>query len=155
MKHKIEKLLNISVLLLLAIGVMLVFIFGAEIHPLENVSTEEYSLENISEKNNSLEIYGATKLAIGLGPKWSNDGSKIFFSQDGYPSEDNFIFVMDSNGSNQKRLAEGSHRALSPDGTKIAFVWWLKPLDLFHPGIYVIDVPNMNDVLNRQNKVEI
>ena len=72
------------------------------------------------------------------------------------------IWVMNADGTDKEQLIslpldEGAIIDLewSPDGSKIAFVWWLKPLDLFHPGIYVIDVPNMNDVPNRQNEEEI
>ncbi len=49
-------------------------------------------------------------------PRWSPDGSKIVFERD------NFIYIMDFNGSHQKMLlAPAYNPSISPDGKYIAF----------------------------------
>ncbi len=55
-------------------------------------------------------------------PVWSPDGKKIAFSS--HRTGDWNIFIMDSDGSNQRQLTYGGgvDPAWSPDGTKIAFV---------------------------------
>jgi TolB protein len=64
-------------------------------------------------------------------PDWSPDGKKIIFSKDVIPSSDTVsksngeIFIMDADGSNERRLTNrpgfdgGPH--FSPDGSKIVF----------------------------------
>lgn len=62
------------------------------------------------------------------GTVWSPDGSKIFFirsdiffQNSGVERGKSYIYVMNSDGSNQKKLAEGMGIALSPDGNKVFF----------------------------------
>jgi Tol biopolymer transport system component len=50
---------------------------------------------------------------------WSPDGSNIFFQI--IEGDNTYIYVMNSNGSNQKKLAQGRNIALSPDGSKVFF----------------------------------
>jgi len=51
--------------------------------------------------------------------KESLKGKIIFVN--GSPQEGYFIWIMDRNGSNVKKLVQGSNAAISPDGKKIAF----------------------------------
>jgi TolB protein len=54
---------------------------------------------------------------------WSPDGSKIAFWRTSSGSTDyGDIYVMNSDGSNQTRLAQGVNPSWSPDGSQIAFV---------------------------------
>ncbi len=56
-------------------------------------------------------------------PDWSPDGTKIVYSA-GAPVNRDEIYVMDTDGSNQTKLADnGKEPAWSPDGSKIAFTW--------------------------------
>jgi Tol biopolymer transport system component len=61
---------------------------------------------------------GLTRLADGLDPVWSPDGSKILFAREFD------LAVMDADGSNQTALAQGTllQYRWSPDGRLIAYV---------------------------------
>ena len=73
-----------------------------------------------------------TRNATGsMSPAWSPDGTKIAFTRScsygsGRYDSDNQIFVMNADGSHQRRLTQDRENdtspAWSPDGTKIAFV---------------------------------
>jgi len=97
--------------------------------------------------NGAIGLQRATPLAntsaYECNPVWSPDGGKIFFQQD-YPGESykSYICVMNSDGSNVQKLAEGRNFILSPDGSKILFLfapqgysgelnacWWLMESD--------------------------
>lgn len=56
-------------------------------------------------------------------PVWSPDGSKIFFQQDAY------ICVMNSDGGDAERLAEGKDFVLSSNGSKVFFFRAILQLD--------------------------
>ena len=53
-------------------------------------------------------------------PSWSHDGSKILFESWGR-EPGRGIYVMNSDGRNPMKLAEGTRPVWSPDGSKIAF----------------------------------
>jgi Tol biopolymer transport system component len=66
--------------------------------------------------------------ALGDGPAWSPDGLHIAFVRshtDKHFNDTSHIWIMDANGSNQRRLTTSrrldSEPAWSPDGKKIAF----------------------------------
>jgi Tol biopolymer transport system component len=64
--------------------------------------------------NNPVKLTGGT--VPYHTPRWSPDGSKIVFERD------NFIYIMDSNGSNQRMLlAPAGNPGISPDGKYIVF----------------------------------
>jgi len=73
--------------------------------------------------------------------KESLKGKIIFVN--GSPQEGYFIWMMDRNGSNVKKLVQGSNAAISPDGKKIAFtregIDFLKKKSYCH--IYLLDLP--------------
>lgn len=64
------------------------------------------------------------------GHVWSPDGSKLFFQRSDMLSQESwgivwdekYIYMMDSDGSNQKKLAKGTGIALSPDGSNVFFI---------------------------------
>ena len=71
-------------------------------------------------------------------PMWSPNGRKIAFSSlrpglPKYPGGRPEVWVMNADGSNQRRLAIGFPYSWSPDGRKIAFRWGDKP------GLYVMN----------------
>jgi len=69
-----------------------------------------------------------------LYPRWSWDGKQIvYISNKDNPEYDilnvyqqekgqGFIYIMDADGSNQKRITKGTQPCLSPDGRRLAFV---------------------------------
>lgn len=67
---------------------------------------------------------GETRLtrnrALDMDPAWSPDGRRILFQQGGY-LDPGFVWVMDSDGRNARRLAQGTSPTWSPDGRRIAF----------------------------------
>lgn len=121
MKPKTKKLLAIS--LLLAIGITLVFTpWGrmpcpfCELYPIENFIWAPQPLDDLTQHYNVTRL--TTSPADGRNPIWSPDVSKIYFKSGSY------ICVMDSDGSNVTKLAEGRHvrlATLSPDGSKIFY----------------------------------
>jgi len=93
-----------------------VVVYMKKTQPLEDL-TQQY--ENIIRLTHSQDNYRTV---------WSPDGSKIFFLRSdisflnsSVERGKSYIYVMDSDGSNQKRLAEGMDIALSPDGSKVFF----------------------------------
>lgn len=109
MNHKTKKLLAISLLL----TIVVIFVFTLW----ETSTSPPFKLHR---PENSLEDFTVTRLTTDSAderdPMWNNDGNKIFFRQDDY------ICVVNSDGSNLKKLAEGRNLALSPDGTKIYYI---------------------------------
>src|SRR5262249_37660892 len=64
------------------------------------------------------------KTGDACGPAWSRDGKKIAFHAFGLmnPRRNPEIWVMDADGTNQKRLVDhGLDPSWSPDGKRIAF----------------------------------
>ena len=55
-------------------------------------------------------------------PKWSSNGEKIVFMK--ITNGNNEIFTMDLNGTNEVKIAEGRLFCVSPDGDKIAYVYF-------------------------------
>ncbi len=54
---------------------------------------------------------------------WSPDGTRIaFWRTNGSNADRGDVYVMNSDGSSQKRLAQGVNPSWSPDGSRIAFV---------------------------------
>ena len=93
-----------------------VVVYMKKTQPLEDL-TQQY--ENIIRLTHSQDNYHTV---------WSPDGSKIFFLRSNISFQNStvergisYIYVMDSDGSNQKRLVEGMDIALSPDGSKVFF----------------------------------
>lgn len=121
MKPRTKKLLAIS--LLLAIGITLVFTpWGrmpcpfCELYPIENFIWAPQPLDDLTQHYNVTRL--TTSPADDRNPIWSPDVSKIYFKSGPY------ICVMDSDGSNVTKLAEGRHVrlvTLSPDGSKIFY----------------------------------
>jgi Tol biopolymer transport system component len=67
------------------------------------------------------EISQLTKTGENFSPVWSPNGKKIAFSSSRNGKWE--IFVMNNDGSNQIRLADGGGVPVwSPDGSKIAFI---------------------------------
>jgi len=102
-------------------------------------------------------------IAEGLYPSWSPDGSQIaFFKIDGGPLFGDMssfsIYVMDADGSNQKRLAEGVGGTMafgygwgrvswSPDSSKIVFAKMEETApDVTGSFIYIMDADGRNQV---------
>jgi len=118
MKPKTKKLLAIS--LLLVLGITLVFTpWGrmpcpfCELYPIENFIWAPQPLDDLTQHYNVTRL--TTSPADDRNPIWSPDVSKIYFKSGSY------ICVMDSDGSNVTKLAEGRHATLSPDGSKIFY----------------------------------
>lgn len=111
-KGKLWIILLIAAILLAAS----VVVYMKKTQPLEDL-TQQY--ENIIRLTHSQDNYRTI---------WSPDGSKIFFLRSDISFQNSsvergksYIYVMDSDGGNQKRLAEGMDIALSPDGSKVFF----------------------------------
>jgi Tol biopolymer transport system component len=64
---------------------------------------------------------------VDYDPKWSPDGTQIFFAKDGLSKDERGIFVMDADGSDVRRISDTSSNSfsLSPDGSTIAYQGWL------------------------------
>jgi Tol biopolymer transport system component len=62
---------------------------------------------------------------IALAPAWSPDGKKLAYSmveiEENKPPIKHSVMVMDADGKNGKRLAEGMMPAWSPDGKKLLY----------------------------------
>jgi dipeptidyl aminopeptidase/acylaminoacyl peptidase len=103
MKPKTKKLLAIILLVAISISLIMTYL-SLPPQPLEDL-TQHYNVTRLT-----------TSPADDRNLVWSPDGNKIFFKSDSY------ICVMDSDGSNVTKLAEGGHAALSPDGNKIFYI---------------------------------
>jgi Tol biopolymer transport system component len=78
-------------------------------------------------------------------PAWSPDGSKIAFTS--WRNSETEVFLMDSDGNNQTRIAAGASPTWSPDGTKIAFINWYNG----NPKIFVMNADGSNQTLLTDN----
>jgi Tol biopolymer transport system component len=74
-----------------------------------------------------VDVTNSSENISNLFPVWSPDGNKIAFQREN--SDNNFkdqIWVMDADGSNQRKLTDVSglnwYPSWSPDGKKIAFI---------------------------------
>ena len=82
---------------------------------------------------------GQQRLTIGNHPAWSPDGQRIAFGRADNKQRDWDIFVMNADGSEQRRLVRhGTDPRWSPDGRTIAFVR-RATLDGFNYDIYAVD----------------
>jgi Tol biopolymer transport system component len=101
-------------------------------------------------------IYAFTVGAPGVGIQlthsandhnavWSPDGTKIAFyrQNSGANPTGSDIYVMNSGGGGETKLAEGLNPVWSPDGTKIAF---LRDLNDTGVRLYVMDADGTNEV---------
>jgi dipeptidyl aminopeptidase/acylaminoacyl peptidase len=76
-------------------------------------------------------------------PSWSPDGLRLAFSQASADGSDPAIYVVDRDGENLTRLADGDGPAdWSPDGTWLEFNrWnWDLPRDTDHAEVWVVPV---------------
>ena len=91
----------------------------------------------------------------GMYPSWTPDGSQILFMswRAGAKPDQTEIYRMNANGSEQQRLTETGigvviDPRVSPDGTKIAYVWVPNAQLPFGPKlIHVMDVDGANQTL--------
>jgi len=90
-----------------------------------------------SDRSGDLEIYRLYDSAdnlqqltdspgLDIGPDWSPDGKRIAFASNREEGTGFQIYLMNADGSGQKRLGDGqpgdnTHPSWSPDGTQIAF----------------------------------
>jgi len=102
MKPKTKKLLAIILLVAISISLIMTYL-SLPPQPLEDL-TQHYNVTRLT-----------TSPADDRNLVWSPDRNKIFFKSDSY------ICVMDSDGSNVTKLAEGRRVTLSPDGSKIFY----------------------------------
>ena len=76
-----------------------------------------------------------------LQPAWSPDGRRIAFGRRSFADQNHpgpwEIWVMNADGSHQRRIARGSEPAWSPDGRSIAFTGSYTPR-VGHPDIWVM-----------------
>ena len=76
-------------------------------------------------------------------PSWSPDGLRLAFAQASADGSDPAIYVVDRDGANLTRLADGDGPAdWSPDGTWLAFNrWnWDLPRNTDHAEVWVVPV---------------
>jgi TolB protein len=77
-----------------------------------------------------------------LAPTWSPDGTRIAFvrhSVEDIESGKTFIYVMNSDGTGETRLAEGLSPFWSPDGKRIAFLAQQEQdTEEWNPDVYVV-----------------
>jgi TolB protein len=85
--------------------------------------------------------------SVAFAPAWSPDGKKIAYStfkiEEGKPPEETSVMVMDADGKNSKRLADGMLPSWSPDGKKIVYTV-LKLGKGFEPRLNVMDADGKN-----------
>ncbi len=92
-------------------------------------------------------------IGMNMGPQWSPDGSKLVFGNNRNVELDSVytIYVIDSNGNNQKEL-NSSHidsfsakYSWSPDGTKIAFSE-MRANDSNYNQVYIMNTDGSNQI---------
>lgn len=124
MKQKTKKLLAIILLFAVSSGVIITALVMLP-SPVKHAIILEPKLVDLTNMSENI-----TRLTTNPGPDenpvWSADGKKIFFESRpdlglGRYGPECYIFVMDSDGSNLTRLANGTDPVLSPDGNKVFF----------------------------------
>ena len=55
-------------------------------------------------------------------PRWSPDGSRIVFENDGSDRTLRGLFVMNADGTEMLKVADGGYPTWSPDGSRLAFI---------------------------------
>ena len=124
MRTKTKKIIAIVLLFAVSSGVIVTALVMLP-SPVKHAITPEPQLEDLTNLSESI-----TRLTTNPGPDenpvWSADGKKIFFESrpdigvSRYGPEC-YICVMDADGSNLTRLANGTDSVLSPDGIKVFF----------------------------------
>jgi len=124
MRTKTKKIIAIVLLFAVSSGVIVTALVMLP-SPVKHAITPEPQLEDLTNLSESI-----TRLTTNPGPDenpvWSADGKKIFFESrpdigvSRYGPEC-YICVMDADGSNLTRLANGTDPVLSPDGNNVFF----------------------------------
>ena len=85
-----------------------------------------------------------------FSPKWSPDGLKIFYLKG--KSDPYEIFIMDSSGTNESKITNGNEFCISPDGSKICYVFFDQQETTWEIFNCNIDGSNSRKLTNTKNQ---